>query len=77
MDGVGTFAMAKAMQEHRMITVMRKHYTVEDWDNAVGDGVKLKYVSVCTGTGLHMDEEAQDYTIMKQVLNNYPTLTLS
>ena len=30
MDGVGTFAMAKAMQEHRMITVMRKHYTVED-----------------------------------------------
>lgn len=74
MDGVGTFAMAKAMQEHRMITVMRKHYTVEDWDNAVGDGVKLKYVSVCTGTGRIWSEEAQDYTIMKQVLNNYPDI---
>jgi GMP reductase len=74
MDGVGTFAMAKELQKHRMITVMRKHYTPDDWDNAVGDGVKLKYVSVCTGTGRIWSEEAQDYTVMKQVLNNYPDI---
>ena len=42
MDGVGTFSMAKVLQNHRMITVMRKHYTVDDWKQAVGDGVKLK-----------------------------------
>ena len=28
---------------------MRKHYTLEDWDNAVGDVIRLKYVR--TGTG--------------------------
>ena len=71
MDGVGTFEMAKVLQEYRMVTVMRKHYTVSDWENAVGQGIKLKYVSVCTGTGRIWSEEAQDYSIMKQVINNF------
>ena len=74
MDGVGTFSMAKVLQKHRMITVMRKHYTVEDWDNAVGNGIKLKYVSICTGTGKIWSEEAQDYTVMREVLNRYPDI---
>jgi GMP reductase len=74
MDGVGTFSMAKVLQKHRMITVMRKHYTVEDWDNAVGNGIKLKYVSICTGTGRIWSEEAQDYTVMREVLNRYPDI---
>jgi len=74
MDGVGTFSMAKVLQKHRMITVMRKHYTVEDWDNAVGNGIKLKYVSICTGTGKIWSEEARDYTVMREVLNRYPDI---
>ena len=40
MDGVGTFAMAKVLQEHKMITVMRKHYTVDDWTKNA-KGVKM------------------------------------
>ena len=40
MDGVGTFAMAKVLQDHKMITVLRKHYSLEDWKTAIGDGVK-------------------------------------
>tara|TARA_Y100001972_G_scaffold120130_1_gene162227 strand:+ start:226 stop:1275 length:1050 start_codon:yes stop_codon:yes gene_type:complete len=74
MDGVGTFSMAKVLQKHRMITVMRKHYTVDDWDNAVGNGIKLKYVSICTGTGKIWSEEARDYTVMREVLNRYPDI---
>ena len=74
MDGVGTFSMAKEMQKYRMITVMRKHYTVDDWENAVGDGLKLKYVSICTGTGRIWSEEAQDYSVMKQVLSKFPDI---
>mgnify|MGYP006236985127 FL=1 len=31
MDGVGTFAMAKVLQEHKMLTVIRKHYSLEQW----------------------------------------------
>ena len=27
MDGVGTFAMAQVLQEKKMLTVLRKHYT--------------------------------------------------
>ncbi len=29
MDGVGTFEMAKVLQEHQMITVLRKHYNID------------------------------------------------
>ena len=51
MDGVGTFAMAKVLQEHKMMTVLRKHYTIDDWKKAAGTGLKFKYVSACVGTG--------------------------
>ena len=40
MDGVGTFEMAKVLQEHKMITVMRKHYTLDDWKQK-SQGVKM------------------------------------
>ena len=75
MDGVGTFEMAKVLQEHRMITVMRKHYTVHDWHEAVGQGIKLKYVSVCTGTGRIWSDEAQDYSTMKEVITKFPDIS--
>ena len=74
MDGVGTFEMAKVLQEHQMITVLRKHYNINDWEKAIGNGVKMKYLSVCTGTGVIWDPEAPDYVTMKQVLSKYPDI---
>jgi GMP reductase len=73
MDGVGTFAMAKVLQNHKMITVMRKHYTVDDWTKNA-KGVKMKYLSVCTGTGVIWDPDAPDYATMKAVLAMYPDI---
>ena len=73
MDGVGTFAMAKVLQDHKMITVMRKHYTVDDWTKNA-KGVKMKYLSVCTGTGIIWDPDAPDYATMKAVLAMYPDI---
>ena len=73
MDGVGTFEMAKVLQEHKMITVMRKHYTVDDWTKNA-KGVKMKYVSVCTGTGVIWDPDAPDFATMKAVLAMYPDI---
>ena len=73
MDGVGTFAMAKKLQNHKMITVMRKHYTVDDWTKNA-KGVKMKYLSVCTGTGVIWDPDAPDYATMKAVLAMYPDI---
>ena len=73
MDGVGTFAMAKVLQDHKMITVMRKHYTVDDWTKNA-KGVKMKYLSGCTGTGIIWDPDAPDYATMKAVLAMYPDI---
>ena len=73
MDGVGTFEMAKVLQEHKMLTVMRKHYTLDDWKEQ-SQGVKMKYLSVCTGTGVIWDPDAQDYATMKAVLKMYPDI---
>ena len=73
MDGVGTFAMAKVLQDHKMITVMRKHYTVDDWTKNA-KGVKMKYLSVCTGTGIIWDPDAPAYATMKAVLAMYPDI---
>ena len=74
MDGVGTFEMAKVLQEYKMLTVLRKHYTIDDWKQAIGDGVKMKYLSVCTGTGAIWDPNASDYVTMKAVLEMYPDI---
>ena len=73
MDGVGTFEMAKVLQEHKMLTVMRKHYSVDDWKEQ-SQGVKMKYLSVCTGTGVIWDKDAKDYATMKAVLEMYPDI---
>ena len=74
MDGVGTFAMAKVLQEHKMMTVLRKHYTIDDWTKAIGEGINLKYLSVCTGTAAIWDKDAQDYALTKEVIKRWPDI---
>ncbi|USE33877.1 GMP reductase [Endozoicomonas sp. SCSIO W0465] len=52
MDTVGTFAMALALAEHKMLTAVHKHYTVEEWkaflDNAP-EGIE-NHIMVSSGT---------------------------
>ena len=72
MDGVGTFSMAKVLQEYKMMTTITKTTTIEQWKKAVGEGIKLKYLSVCTGTGKLWQDDAEDYTTMQEVLKSYP-----
>ena len=72
MDGVGTFSMAKVLQEHKMLTVIRKHYSLEQWQKA--KGVKMQYVSVCTGTAAIWNDDAVDYQTMRAVLAMYPDI---
>ena len=72
MDGVGTFSMAKVLQEYKMMTVITKTTTPNQWKEAVGSGVRLQSVSVCTGTNKVFNDEAEDYTNMQQVLKMFP-----
>ncbi len=74
MDGVGTFSMAKVIQEYKMLTTITKTTSLDQWKKAVGEGIKLKYLSVCTGTGKLWDDDAEDYSTMQQVLKNYPDI---
>lgn len=72
MDGVGTFSMAKVLQKHKMLTVLRKHYSLQEWQKA--KGIEWKYTSVCTGTGAIWNNDAVDYQTMRAVLAMYPDI---
>ena len=72
MDGVGTFSMAKILQEYKMMTVITKTTTQEQWRAAVGNGVRLQSISVCTGTNYMFDDNAEDYTNMQKILSAFP-----
>ena len=74
MDGVGTFSMARSLQEFKMMTVIRKHYTLDEWKSAVGNGLKLKYISACVGTGALWSEDASDYKTLKEVMTAFPDI---
>ncbi|MCR9420975.1 GMP reductase [Vibrio sp. RM-69-4] len=52
MDSVGSFAMAKSLAEHEVMTAVHKHYSVADWAEFVknADASTLKHVMVSTGT---------------------------
>jgi GMP reductase len=76
MDGVGTFSMAKVLQEHKMMTVITKSTTLDQWKEAVGSGLRLQSVSVCTGTNKIWDPEAEDYARMRDVLRSFPDVKM-
>tara|TARA_B100000700_G_scaffold170470_1_gene188312 strand:+ start:471 stop:1520 length:1050 start_codon:yes stop_codon:yes gene_type:complete len=76
MDGVGTFSMAKVLQEYKMMTVITKTTTPEQWREAVGNGVRLQSVSVCTGTNKMFDDNAEDYACMQDVLKSFPDIKM-
>ena len=76
MDGVGTFSMAKVLQEYKMMTVITKTTTPEQWRTAIGNGVRLQSVSVCTGTNKMFDKNAQDYKNMQEILKSFPDIKM-
>jgi len=72
MDGVGTFSMAMVLQEFNMLTTIRKHYTFDNWKEAVDKGLRLNNVVVSTGTNAMWEDDAEDYATAKAVLTEWP-----
>ena len=72
MDGVGTFSMARSLQEDNMITVIKKHYTFRQWKIAMSEGLSLSNIAVSTGTNAIWDNHARDYITAKAVLKEWP-----
>jgi len=76
MDGVGTLSMAKALQDHKMMTVITKSTTPEQWKAAAGTGLRMQSVSVCTGTNVLFDPDAPDWNTMQTVLKMFPDIKM-
>ena len=64
--------MAKVLQDYKMMTVITKSTNIDTWRKAVGTGVRLQSVSVCTGTNIMWDPDAPDYKTMQEVLTSFP-----
>src|SRR5690606_15040183 len=55
MDTVGTFEMARALSEKKLITAVHKHYTINDWNlflTNTQDNI-INYLSISTGISKH------------------------
>jgi len=50
MDGVGTFNMAKSLQDHKIFTCLVKNYEIKDWLDYIND-LDEDYLAISTGTG--------------------------
>ena len=67
MDGVGTLAMARALQEHQMFTCLVKNYDVGDFSNLIA-GFGGENFAVSTGIG------KQDFERLSRILNEYNSI---
>ena len=76
MDGVGTFSMARALQEYNMLTMIKKQYSFREWKIAMRGGSFqcLSNIAVSTGTNVMWDNDAKDYKTMKLVLGEWPEI---
>ena len=71
MDGVGTFSMARALQGFNILTVIKKHYSFDEWKIAMSFGLGMSNVAVSTGTNAIWDSDAEDFKTMKLVLEEW------
>lgn len=70
MDTVGTFTMAKALAEHKMMTAIHKHYELDEWRSFIQGGGEeiLEYVAVSTGTN------SRDESRLSELMLEFPQL---
>ncbi len=67
MDGVGTFAMARALSDHSMFTCITKQHNKEDWDKNI-EGIPHDHIAISIGTSPTQWKEAYN-SIMKHNLS--------
>ena len=73
MDGVGTFSVAEVLGRHQLFTVLRKHYTYEDWMKAATTKeLNWDHLAISTGTNAIFDNNAPDYQTLQLVMGTFP-----
>ncbi|MBU3821499.1 GMP reductase [Flavobacteriaceae bacterium XHP0103] len=81
MDTVGTFEMAKALSEKKIITAVHKHYTINDWNAFLAENQNNieDFIAISTGISRHdsdklakiIDQHNQLKFICIDVANGY------
>lgn len=73
MDSTGTFEMAEKLFEHKMLTAVHKHYTIDEWQSWVNLHAQNKeifnHVMVSTGTS---DSDFDKITSILSFANEIP-----
>ena len=70
MDTVGTFEMATALAEEKIITAIHKHYSIEEWSAFLENSPEsiYQYIAISSGTG-NADEEK-----IKEIIGKFPKI---
>lgn len=70
MDTVGTFEMAVALAEEKIITAVHKHYSVEEWNHFLNSQPEniYNYIALSTGTG------KADEAKISEIVNLHPKI---
>lgn len=74
MDNIGTFAMAKVLARQGLFVAVRKHYSLEEWDNFVAsltDGNDRRLENVAISIGI-LDS---DLAKLDRILERHPDLS--
>ena len=75
MDTTGTFEMALQLYKHKMFTSIHKHYSVQDWEQYLGDNVTknidkdiFNYISVTSGI------TTNDLAKLDNIISKFPDI---
>jgi len=71
MDTTGTFEMAEALSEYKLLTAISKHYTLEQWVNfARKSPTALPYAAISLGTS------KENFEITKSIVKEVPDINI-
>ena len=70
MDTVGTFEMAEALSQHKIITAIHKHYTLEEWNSFLNNQPDSIYDYIALSTGIGKGDEEK----IQQIVNAHPKI---
>ncbi len=70
MDSVGTFAVARALARHRLLTAVHKHYRAEEWGEFLAGASEDIYDRIMVSTGT----SDADFEKLAQILAQHPKI---
>ncbi len=70
MDTVGTFELASVLAEHKLLTAIHKHYSLEQWNAFLTGRHDAIYNSIMASTGTAKN----DFEMLAKILHSWPKI---